>query len=149
MDRRARRRVRRARHARVDEIVLKPGCVELLDAARGVWPLALASSSPARLIDAILGRFGLVPRFAAIVSGDHVTHKKPAPDIFLRAAKELGVEPARCAVLEDSVAGVTAGRAAGMFVIAVPEGPWEGRGYDGVADVVVADLHAARRVLGR
>lgn len=130
--------------ARVSDLALKPGCLELLDAAEGKVPIAVASSSPIRLIDAVLKRFAITPRFQAIVSGEFVAHPKPAPDIFLRAAETLGVAPARAAVLEDSLAGATAGRAAGMFVIAVPEGPWENRGFEAVADVIVTDLFQAR-----
>ncbi len=133
--------------ARVGELELKPGCRELLDAAEGRLPLALASSSPRRLIQAVLDRFELAPRFRVMVSGEEVLAAKPAPDIFVRAAAELGVAPAACAVLEDSLAGATAGRAAGMFVIAVPEGPWEGRGFEAVADRIVPDLFGAREAL--
>ncbi|MCC6554722.1 MAG: HAD family phosphatase [Polyangiaceae bacterium] len=126
--------------ASVRELQLKPGAAELLDAARGAVPLALASSSPRRLIDAVVDRFDLRPRFGAIVSGEDVVHPKPAPDIFLRAAEALGVPAARCAVLEDSLAGATAGRAAGAIVVAVPEGSPAGRGFEAVSDVVVGDL---------
>jgi HAD superfamily hydrolase (TIGR01509 family) len=126
--------------AAVGDLAFKPGAAALLDAAAGVVPMALASSSPRRLIAAIVDRFGLQPRLSAIVSGEDVARPKPAPDIFLRAAADLGVPPARCAVLEDSLAGCTAGRAAGMIVVAVPEGPWEGRGFEVVADVIVRDL---------
>lgn len=128
---------------RVGELSLKPGAAELLDAARGRVLMALASSSPRRLIEAVVDRFDLRPRLSAIVSGEDVARPKPAPDIFLCAAAELGVEPALCAVLEDSIAGVEAGRAAGMIVVAVPEGSPEGRGFEAVADVVVRDLFAA------
>lgn len=131
---------------RVGELALKPGCLELLSAAAAL-PLAVASSSPLRLIRAVLDRFALTDRFQVIVSGESVAHPKPAPDIFLRTAALLGVDPARCAVLEDSLAGVTAGHAAGMFVIAVPEGPPEGRGFEAVASVIVRDLFEARRAL--
>ena len=131
---------------RVGELALKPGCLELLDAAAAL-PLAVASSSPLRLIRAVLDRFGITDRFQVIVSGESVAHPKPAPDIFLRTAALLGVDPARCAVLEDSLAGVTAGHAAGMFVVAVPEGPPEGRGFESVASVIVKDLFEARRAL--
>jgi sugar-phosphatase len=131
---------------RLGELRLKPGCVELLDAAEGL-PLAVASSSPLRLIRAVLDRFALTARFAAVVSGESVASPKPAPDIFLRAAEVLGVAPERCAVCEDSLAGATAGRAAGMFVIAVPEGSLEGRGFEAVADRIVPDLVAARAAL--
>ncbi len=129
--------------ARIGELALKPGCLELLDAAAGRLPLAVASSSPRRLILAVLDRFGLRPRFRAVVSGEEVLRPKPAPDIFLRAASELGVAPAGCAVFEDSLAGATAGHAAGMFVVAVPEGPWQDRGFEAVADRIAADLFAA------
>lgn len=128
--------------ARVGDLALKPGCTELLDAAAAL-PLAVASSSSMRLIRAVLDRFAVTGRFQAIVSGESVAHPKPAPDIFLRAAAELGVDPAQCAVLEDSLAGATAGHAAGMFVIAVPEGPPAGRGFEAVANVIVKDLFEA------
>jgi mannitol-1-/sugar-/sorbitol-6-/2-deoxyglucose-6-phosphatase len=133
--------------ASVERLSLKPGCLEILDAAGEVLPLAVASSSPLRLIHAVLRRFQLTARFGVIVSGESVARPKPAPDIFLRAAAELGVAPPRCAVLEDSLAGAAAGRAAGMVVIAVPEGPWEGRGFEAVADVVVASLMEADALL--
>jgi mannitol-1-/sugar-/sorbitol-6-/2-deoxyglucose-6-phosphatase len=137
---------------RLGELSLKPGCRELLDEAAGKLPLAVASSSPRRLIRAVLDRFGIEPRFKAVVSGEEVLQPKPAPDIFKRAATELGVPPTRCAVFEDSVAGATAGHAAGTFVVAVPEGPWEGgfspsACFQGVADRIVPDLFAARRAI--
>lgn len=133
----------------VGGLALKPGAAELLSAAAlAGLPTALASSSPHRLIDAVLARFSLRPRFQVVVSGDDVAHPKPAPDIFLRAAAALGVAPTRCAVLEDSLAGVTAARAAGMIVVAVPEGPWEGRGFEALADVCLPSLERAHRWLG-
>jgi sugar-phosphatase len=131
---------------RVGSLALKPGCLELLDAAAGL-PLSVASSSPMRLIRAVLQRFAITARFQVIVSGESVAHPKPAPDIFLRTAADLGVDPTRCAVLEDSLAGATAGHAAGMFVVAVPEGPPEGRGFEAVSSVIVRDLFEARRAL--
>jgi HAD superfamily hydrolase (TIGR01509 family) len=130
--------------ARVPELELKRGCAALLDEARGNALLALASSSPARLIDAVLTRFGIAPRFDAVVSGEAVAHPKPAPDIFLEAARRLGVKPEHCLVLEDSLAGVTAGRAAGMAVIAVPEGELHDKGFERVADAIAQDLEEAR-----
>lgn len=131
--------------ARLDELRLKPGLLELLAEAEGALPIAVASSSPMRLIQGVLDRFALTGRVNAVVSGDSVRSSKPAPDIFLAAAREIHVAPERCAVLEDSLAGATAGRAAGMFVIAVPERRADG--FEHVADRVVADLFAARRAL--
>lgn len=128
-------------------LVLKPGCRALLDRARGRVPLALASSSPERLIAAVVERFALAPILDAIVSGDHVAHPKPAPDVFLLAASRIQVAPRDCVVLEDSLAGATAGRAAGMRVIAVPEGDPRGRGFEQVADAIVRDLDEASALL--
>jgi sugar-phosphatase len=130
---------------RAPSLRAQPGCVELLDAARGVVPIAVASSSARRLVRGVLDGLGLAPRFDAIVSGDDVAHPKPAPDLFLEAARRIGAEPAGCVVLEDSLAGVTAGHAAGMRVIAVPER--ETPGMERVATVIVRDLHEARALL--
>lgn len=129
---------------RIPELELKRGCAAMLDAAQGNTRVALASSSPARLIDEVLARFGIAPRFDAVVSGEAVAHPKPAPDIFLEAARRLGVAPEHCLVLEDSLAGVTAGHAAGMAVIAVPEGDFQGKGFERVADAIAQDLEEAR-----
>jgi sugar-phosphatase len=133
--------------ARVTDLAPKPGALELLEQARGRVPLALASSSPQALIDAVLAHLGVREAFRTIVSGERVEHPKPAPDIFLRAAKDLGTAPDRCIVLEDSPAGCAAGRAAGATVIAVPEGPWQGRGFEPNADAIVGDLFEARALL--
>lgn len=128
---------------RVSDVTLKPGAREIVAFARASFRTALASSSPMRLINAALAHFELASFFDVVVSGDSVARTKPAPDIFLRAAEALGVPPSACVVLEDSIAGATAGRAAGMIVIAVPEGPPEGRGFEAVADAVLPDLWAA------
>jgi HAD superfamily hydrolase (TIGR01509 family) len=98
---------------------LMPGAGELLAAlaADGV-PQALVSSSYRVLVDAVLAQ-GLGP-FALTVAGDEVVHGKPHPEPYLTAASRLGVDPARCVVLEDSPSGVTAGEAAGCAVVAVP-----------------------------
>jgi sugar-phosphatase len=132
--------------ARVGELALKPGFEDLLAAAgeHGV-ACAVASSSARRLVEATLARFALRARFDAVVSGDCVASPKPAPDIFLEAARRLGAAPAACVVLEDSLSGVKGARAAGMRVIAVPERE-PGR-FAAIADAVVGDLHEARRVV--
>jgi beta-phosphoglucomutase-like phosphatase (HAD superfamily) len=131
--------------AGVPKLALKRGCRELVDEASGKLPIAVASSSAKRLVEAVLARFDLGPRFDAIVTGEQVTRPKPAPDIFLAAAARLGVEAQACVVLEDSLAGVKAGRAAGMRVIAVPE--FGDAGFREVADAVVGDLVEARALL--
>jgi HAD superfamily hydrolase (TIGR01509 family) len=132
--------------ARADRLSLKAGCAEILEGARARGlPRAVASSSTRRLVETALRRFDLLPYFGAVVTGECVTRAKPAPDIFLEAARRLGIPPAGCVVLEDSLAGVRAARAAGMQVIAVPE--HTDAAFEQQATAVVADLHAARELL--
>jgi HAD superfamily hydrolase (TIGR01509 family) len=94
-----------------------------VDAVRRIaerWPSALASSSHREVIDATLAATRLDDAFRAIVSSDEVSHGKPAPDVFLEAAGRLGVDPAATLVVEDSLNGIKAARAAGMTVVLVP-----------------------------
>ncbi len=97
-----------------------PGAMELM---RGLheagYAQALASSTPIENIDLIGEVLGLKRYLTVLVSGETVARGKPAPDIFLKAASELGFAPGRCLVIEDAVAGVQAAHAAGMRCIAV------------------------------
>jgi HAD superfamily hydrolase (TIGR01509 family) len=95
------------------------GLPELLEKVAGRYRLGLASGSRHATIDSVLGLRGLRRFFHATVSSEDVARGKPAPDIFLRAATLLCVEPASCVVVEDSAAGVEGARAAGMTVIAI------------------------------
>ncbi|MFI6463707.1 HAD family hydrolase [Streptomyces sp. NPDC050528] len=92
--------------------------VELL-AAEGV-PMAVASGSSPEAIEAILTGTGLDASLRTVVSADEVAHGKPAPDVFLEAARRLGAAPADCVVLEDAAPGAAAAHAAGMRCIAIP-----------------------------
>lgn len=132
--------------ARVDEMELKPGAAELMDAAdeAGV-PMAVASSSPPHLIDKVLSRFGIAARFAALVSGQTVENPKPAPDVFLVTAERLNIPIADCVVLEDSVGGTTAGVASGAPTIAVPEHNRDK--FTSLTPHIVSDLFEARALL--
>jgi HAD superfamily hydrolase (TIGR01509 family) len=85
-------------------------------ASAGV-PLAVGSSSHRELVRLVLAGTGLAGLFGVVVSGDDAGRSKPHPDIFLEAARRLGVEPGRCAVIEDSAAGVAAAKAAGMYCV--------------------------------
>jgi len=97
-----------------------PGSIELLRGLHEAGFLqALASSAPIENIQLISEVLGLRQYLTALVSGETVAHGKPAPDIFLKAAKELGTDPGECLVIEDAVAGVQAAHAAGMRCIAV------------------------------
>jgi HAD superfamily hydrolase (TIGR01509 family) len=101
-------------------VLPRPGVPELIVGLkmRG-YPLALASSSPRAVVDAMLEELGLAGSLDVVVTGDDVDRGKPEPDIFLLAARRLGVEPAECLVFEDSLHGVRAARAAGMTPVAV------------------------------
>ena len=100
----------------------KPGLEALLAwlKARHI-PMAVASSSREAMIRHNLDVWGLTQDFTAIVSGQHVAHSKPDPEIFLLTAQKLGVEPSRCLVLEDSYNGVRAGAAGGFVTVMVPD----------------------------
>ncbi|HEX7976634.1 MAG TPA: HAD family phosphatase [Anaerolineales bacterium] len=103
-------------------IPVKPGLGNLLDylEAHG-YHKAVASSTYRELTVRKLDRAGVLERFEAVVGGDEVTNGKPAPDIFLEAARRLGVQPGECIVLEDSEAGIRAAHAAGMLPVMVPD----------------------------
>jgi HAD superfamily hydrolase (TIGR01509 family) len=99
---------------------LLAGAVTAVDRLAQRWPLGLASSANRPVIDAVLKLSGLADSFATTVSGDEVAHGKPAPDIYLAAARQLGVEPSASAAVEDSSNGLRAAAAAGMIVVAAP-----------------------------
>jgi HAD superfamily hydrolase (TIGR01509 family) len=110
-------------YSHLDSIVLiEPAKTMLGKIERAGIPCALASSSGHLMIDTILSRFGLAHFFKVVQSGEEVKFGKPHPDIFLKTAERLGVDPGRCIVIEDSLNGVKSGKAAGMTVIAVPNG---------------------------
>jgi HAD superfamily hydrolase (TIGR01509 family) len=103
-----------------DRLPLIPGAVDAVRRIGARWPLGLASSSNRPLIDVVLAETGLAPLFRATVSSEEVARGKPAPDVYLEAARRLGVEAERCAAVEDSHGGIRSAKAAGMRVIAIP-----------------------------
>jgi HAD superfamily hydrolase (TIGR01509 family) len=102
------------------DLPLLPGAVEAVRRVAARWPVGLASSANREVIDAVLAASGLAGVFGATVSGEEVARGKPAPDIYLEAARRLGVDPARSAAVEDSTNGLRAAEAAGMLVVALP-----------------------------
>lgn len=129
-------------------IPLKPGVVELLDflADRGL-PLAVATSSERRTAERHLAKAGLLDRFTALATRDDVERPKPHPDIYLEAARRLGVAPGRCLAFEDSNIGLEAAHAAGTMAFMVPDllqplSESRARSVD-----VLPDLHAALKLL--
>ncbi len=117
------------------------GAPEAAARIAGRVPAAIASSAHHEVIAAALAATGLAPRFGVVVSSDDVATGKPAPDVYLAAAGRLGVDPSRCIVIEDSLNGALAGRAAGMRVVLVPTAslPPEAGAFE-AADLVLPRL---------
>ncbi len=103
-----------------EHIPLLPGAAGAVRRLAGRWPLGLASSAPAVLIETVLQSAGLRPDFQVTMSTEQVPRGKPAPDIYLAVAGCLGVAAASCAAVEDSSNGLRSAAAAGLRVIAVP-----------------------------
>ena len=144
-------RTRFSNHAKQlleDHIPVKPGVVELLDFldARGIRR-AVATSAGRATAERHLGRAGLLDRFHAVATRDDVAQPKPAPDVYLEAARRLGVPPARCVAFEDSNVGLTAAHAAGTMAFFVPDILAPHPEVRGKAVRVLDDLHEARRLL--
>lgn len=102
------------------ELPLLPGAEQAVRRAAAAFPLGLASSSNREVFEAVLALAGLTECFAATVSSEEVVRGKPAPDVYLEAARRLGVAAERCAAIEDSHAGIRSAKAAGMRVVALP-----------------------------
>jgi HAD superfamily hydrolase (TIGR01509 family) len=103
-----------------ERLPLVPGALEAVQRIGEVWPLAIASSSNRPLIDLFLELTDTGDTFRATVSSEEVARGKPAPDVYLDAARRIGVEPTSCAAIEDSENGIRSAGAAGMRVIAIP-----------------------------
>jgi HAD superfamily hydrolase (TIGR01509 family) len=101
----------------------------------------LASSSPLFYIETILKHFAIDRAFDAVVSGEEVSHSKPAPDIFLEAARRVDKTPLSCLVIEDSTNGIKAAKAAGMKVIGFRNAPSAGQDFSG-ADYIIDHFKA-------
>ncbi len=97
------------------------GVIETLDFLKSKTPIGLATSSPQKLIDAVLNTLDIKEYFDAIQSAETETHGKPHPAVFLSAAKKMNVRPEKCLVIEDSLNGIIAAKAARMDVVCIPE----------------------------
>ncbi|MFO1162455.1 MAG: HAD family phosphatase [Reyranellaceae bacterium] len=131
-----------------DHVPVKAGAPELLDflASRGL-PCAVATSSRPTTAERHLGRAGLLPRFAAIATRYDVARPKPHPDVYLEAARRLGVAPEHCLAFEDSSIGLTAAHAAGTMAIMVPDILQPSAEIRAKCVRVLPDLHAALGLL--
>ena len=123
------------------ELPLLPGAVEAVRRAAGAFPLGLASSSNRPIFEEVLELARIADCFRATVSSEEVERGKPAPDVYLEAARRLGADPARCAAVEDSHAGIRSAKSAGMRVIAIPNAsyPPDDEALE-LADVTLASL---------
>lgn len=124
-----------------ENLPVLPGAVEAVRRMRLLLPIALASSSPRRLIDTTLATMGVTDLFAATVSTEEVDRGKPSPDAYLRACELLGADPGRSVCVEDSTNGIRAAHAAGMTMIAIPQ-PFHEPAPDalGLASAVLTSL---------
>ena len=112
--------VRRLEELYRKRLPLIPGALDAVRRLAAHRPLAIASSSNRPLIDLFLELTGTAGLFRATVSSEEVERGKPAPDVYLEAARRLEVDPTRCAAIEDSENGIRSAAAAGMKVIAIP-----------------------------
>ena len=112
--------VRRMLAAYLTHLPLIDGAVDAVKRLATNYPLGLASSSNREIIDTVLDVAGIADCFKATVSSEEVAQGKPAPDVYLEAARRLGVDPTRCAAIEDSHGGIRSAKAAGMRVLAIP-----------------------------
>ena len=120
---------------------LIPGAVPAVRTVAERLPVAIASSSNLELIEVVLASAGLSDVVREVVSSEQVARGKPAPDVYLEAARRLGVAPTRCAAVEDSHNGIRSAKAAGMRVFAIPN-PHFPPGDEALADadVVLASI---------
>jgi HAD superfamily hydrolase (TIGR01509 family) len=123
-----------------EQLPLLPGALEAVERLAARWPLGLASSSNRELIDLTLQLSGMDKYFRASVSSEEVARGKPAPDVYLEAARRLGVPPERCAAIEDSHNGIRSAKAAAMRVMAIPNPHFPPGDALEEADVVLGSL---------
>lgn len=129
-------------------VALKTGVIEMLDHLDAVGaPRAVATSSRMRSVETHLGHAGLLSRFDAFITAESVTHGKPHPEPYLKAAAALGMDPRDCIALEDSHNGVRAAAAAGMMTIMVPDMLEPNDEMRGLCVRIAQDLHEVRDLL--
>lgn len=139
--------------ARVEELVkehkpMLPGVLEAIEACEQFGlKIALASSSPMRLIQATLEALSLESKFSAVLSAEHLRYGKPHPEVYINAADALGVAPQACVAFEDSVNGLLAAKAAQMKGIAVPEKAYADDARWAIADHKLSSLHEVNKQL--
>jgi len=130
-------------------IPIKPGALELIAHLEETGtPMAIATAATRANAHENLTRSGLMHRFPVILTRDDVEHSKPRPDLFLRAAAGLGIDPESCVAVEDSHNGVRAAHAAGMMTVMVPDILTANDEIRALCVAVVETLHDVRRMIG-
>lgn len=125
------------------------GTLDLLESLYGRIRIALASMNNRKVIDRLLTEKRLTEYFTAVITADEVTKPKPDPEIYLNCAVRLKCNPGRCVVVEDSIFGVRAAKAAGMKCIGVTTGAYDREELEKEnADIVVGSLEENERILG-
>jgi HAD superfamily hydrolase (TIGR01509 family) len=128
-----------------------PGANDLIDRVAGNFNLAVASGSPREALKQVMGAHNWTMALAVLVSSEEVENGKPAPDVFLEAAQRLGTPPDKCLVIEDSLHGVKAAKAANMkrFVVPSMDDPQiagtADRAFASLADITLEDIKGAAR----
>ncbi|MEM7342828.1 MAG: HAD-IA family hydrolase [Chloroflexota bacterium] len=137
-------RLRASWRKNFDDSTLMPYVAELIPNLKSAgYRLAVATASDAQWANRWLTQFALIDYFEVIATKDNVTNNKPAPDVYLYAAEQLAVQPEKCLVFEDSLAGVQAAKAAGMTVVAVPSPLTRSLDFS-IADHVIDGLSPVR-----
>jgi len=130
------------RHAFLPDAKPLPGLARLIEECHGTGiPMAVASSAGPENVHFIVDVLKFRPYFRSLLSGAEVTHPKPHPEIYLKSAEKLGIEPACCVAFEDSFVGLESASRAGMKVVAIASTfPWEELEQHGHADLVVGSF---------
>jgi len=137
--------VRRLEDGYRERLPLIAGAQDAVAALTSRWRVGLASSANRSVIELVLELAGMRDRFAPTVSAEEVARGKPAPDVYLEAARRMGVPPQRCVAVEDSTNGLHAAASAGMGLIAVPNRQFPPAEQAlGLADAVIESLHELR-----
>jgi HAD superfamily hydrolase (TIGR01509 family) len=146
----AREVVRRLERLYRERLPLMPGAREVVASLSSRWKLGLASSANRPIIELVLDLADMRGLFAATVSSEEVARGKPAPNVYLEAARRVESVPSRCAAVEDSTNGLRAAAAAGMLVIALPNRDFPPTGAAlGLADASIESLGELRPALER
>lgn len=113
----------------------------------GGYKIGLATSSDIRFMNTVLNKLRILSYFDAVVSAENLTYAKPHPEVFLKCAQNLNTKPQHCLVIEDSVNGIIAAKAASMRVVAIPEPVFKDRAGFKIADWQVAKLAEVNTIL--